>query len=85
MEWQPIETAPKDETWVLLYGEHGGADYSPHMDVAQYAHGGWITYHLDEHAEPKSPTCTPTHWQPLPERPGINIEKEPTEPERSDR
>lgn len=56
-EWQPIETAPRDGTCVLLYrpeiifsGYYGGA------------HAGW------RHNAPTSPAMypKPTHWMPLP-------------------
>ena len=69
-EWQPIETAPKDGTPVL---------------VAQPRdkHGWWIDvaenfYEVDEHLdatdkwlgrESHSVSCRPTHWMPLPEPP----------------
>lgn len=66
MDWQPIETAPKDGTPILGWpGTMNGYPY-----VVQYSHGLWREadgelYHLYE----------PTHWMPLPEPPALG-EKE---------
>lgn len=58
MNWQPIETAPKDGTQVLVYGN---GSYS----VAYFYYGewrdvgdiGWAGMHGDGNQ--------PTHWAPL--------------------
>jgi hypothetical protein len=65
MEWQPIETAPKDMDLILTDGEH----------VSQ---GGWLT-DIDYGAEWEGElqcagwwslaNVTPTHWMPLPKPP----------------
>jgi hypothetical protein len=73
-EWQPIETAPRDRTNVLLFGERG-VDYGfwEGGSPAQYECGvmtdpgmeaGWWS----EHYYPGSPQ-QPTHWMPLPSAP----------------
>ena len=63
-EWQPIESAPKDETWIILYGDHLG---EPHGCIAFWSpDGGWF----DSEAASKPVTAfgwTPTHWMPLPQ------------------
>lgn len=60
-EWQPIETAPRDGTDVLLHGPFGneGKQYN---EVARFWGSRWtIEWMHDFHA--------PTHWMPLPEPP----------------
>ena len=59
--WQPIETAPKDGTWVLLYHFHARiSDWywdgdKWNSDVLEWS---------DDQAE-----LAPTHWMPLPTPP----------------
>ena len=74
MEWQPIETAPKNGTWVLVTG--GYIDYcwegetQPDVTAAQYVINiGWqmAWYDSGYYGGYKSPT----HWMPLP-KPPIN-------------
>lgn len=62
MEWQPIETAPKDGTPVILLREgksvvaYWGGQYG-----SRWCMDEWIAaYGLDQH---------PTHWLPLPDPP----------------
>jgi hypothetical protein len=78
-EWQPIETAPKDGTWVLLSG--GGIDYGwgggtiPTAVVGQYTdylnggtkkpHWQFAWYDGGYYGE----YLEPTHWMPLPAPP----------------
>jgi hypothetical protein len=64
MKMQPIETAPKDGTYILLYGP--GIDY-PHFEV-----GYWDAIHPDYHEAmgyEGAWMCdgVPTQWAPLPE------------------
>lgn len=66
MKWQPIDTAPKDGTRVILF--YGGRDKS---DEGQIYTASWCPYFNGWEAD-----CidgfygaTPTHWQPLPEPP----------------
>ena len=64
MEWQPIESAPKDGTIVMIYW--------PTMSIHQYPtcafnHGdeyGWELVSNRDYGE-----VFPTHWMPLPEPP----------------
>ncbi len=69
-EWQPIETAPKDGTPVLLFAP----DDVPQIVVGYaYKHSSradvfWI--YMDEALANISPGgADPTHWMPLPTPP----------------
>ena len=69
MEWQPIETAPKDGTWILVIiaGEHpDGYPYIP--ACAQWRDGGWFETNDTEPAE----DWPLTHWMPLPAPPKVS-------------
>ena len=72
MEWQPIETAPKDGTEILAY-------FGPHTGVVQVSWNSpdydgfklWVVddrkhgpYYLRGYSNPY-----PTHWMPLPPAP----------------
>ena len=56
-DWQPIETAPKDGTDVLVWC--GGAMFIAYMEV-----GRWFFDRTDHSVKP-----LPTHWMPLPAPP----------------
>jgi hypothetical protein len=63
-EWQPIETAPKDFTSVLVTGDQGfvcEATYNADYD------GWWAanTHPTDAY----DGQVYPTHWMPLPDAP----------------
>lgn len=60
MEWQPIETAPRDGTPILVAVE-GGRFYA---DKAEWTASGWA-YPCHNHG----PEISPTHWMPLPPPP----------------
>ena len=59
-EWQPIETAPKDETRILMYR----TGYAESTAVGAY----WPTWEQWV-SVPGSYTWKPTHWMPLPKPP----------------
>lgn len=60
MEWQPIETAPKDGTFILVAVP---GDVKTHIMLVWWV-DGWC---FDMTKTPI--TGTPTHWQPLPKPP----------------
>lgn len=68
-EWQPIDSAPKDETRVLLFNRDE-ADFTSRSrwDVRTGGFyeqlGGWI---YDGENPSYSRAHAPTHWMPLPE------------------
>ena len=60
MEWQPIETAPMDGSWILTYTNLQGFDNE--FMAVKYDHNyGWSGGAYTE--------LKPTHWMPLPEPP----------------
>lgn len=79
MEWQPIETAPKDGTDVLLFGdwagEINGMAEKPSIAVGTWTGGAsdygpdgwWYLPHSDGYA------CwmKATAWMPLPKPPAV--------------
>ena len=73
MEWQPIETAPKDGTPVLVYAEREGWRGTPRIVCAARLehHKDWCVYGCAPTilSEQVLDSCIPTHWMPLPEPP----------------
>lgn len=70
MEWQPIETAPRDDTEVLLYCEKFlpeiGKEYGPGICVgSSQGVRGWSVAHSDYYRV----ELVATHWMPLPPSP----------------
>lgn len=64
MEWQPIETAPKDRT--ILVTESTG------MRIDQVRWGNWVnssTHNWIDNDLNGHPNAAITHWMPLPEPP----------------
>ena len=67
-EWQPIETAPKDGTKILVHGpmKEDPATATPHdrtyTEVCPWYLGRWTVTWKVGHGEP-------THWMPLPDPP----------------
>jgi len=76
-EWQPIETAPKDGTWIIVFGGITGDDEEDRsFAVAQWSNllnGGttdprWMFAWYD--GGYYGQYYDPTHWMPLPPPPG---------------
>jgi hypothetical protein len=61
MKWQPIETAPKDGTRVLLHSP------STHTYTGIVASWCLIEERWEEWGDYYP--CSPTHWMPIPEPP----------------
>ena len=76
MNWQPIETAPKDGTWVMLYGKESWTEQDDKVQPivvgfwnasSRYKEDwGWAFCFWD--SDWRS-TFDATHWMPLPEPP----------------
>lgn len=68
-EWMPIESAPRDGSFVLLYPGRElrvsmGNYYTSEDEDPEFSN---IWQCMDSDAEPS--WCTPTHWMPLPSPP----------------
>ena len=70
-EWQPIETAPKDGTYILLTNPESGGSWVGHYQ--EFSSGGlrfdppWHSMMLNcDHLPKKWASRRPTHWMPLP-------------------
>jgi hypothetical protein len=65
-EWQPIETAPKDGTWILLWwGDRTVEGHWLDNSHTQFPWAGWKLRSMVVH----NPAHKPTHWMPLPDPP----------------
>ncbi len=72
--WQPIETAPKDGSKILLYGVEQFVNMPEplwklsNMLCGHWFDNGWVFCHLDDNSIVFWSNI-PTHWQPLPNPP----------------
>lgn len=70
MEWQPIETAPKDEELIVLGNRNGVwvGKYIPIYESGYKPENPFLSWLLNHKHMLKK--CTiPTHWMPLPHAP----------------
>lgn len=70
--WQPIETAPKDRTAILLCNRAGSfiGYYMPVYQSGYRPKGPWSSLLLNhEHMPRDGAHEQPTHWMPLPQPP----------------
>ena len=85
--WQPIETAPKDGTWVLAISTPEGRPLSLCHDSSaetfydwmsdSFFSGGWTDYTNDGPPYHHTTRHEPTHWMPLPPNPVISSQASP--------
>lgn len=66
-EWQPIETAPKDGTWIAVISREGGMDFKP--VTACFCKGLWMEVDHVLDGKVDYDVWNVTHWMPLPEPP----------------
>ena len=70
MEWQPIETAPKDGTLVDLWVIDTSDGSGRRETDAYFANGKWWSTRDTNAGEPvEQGRITATHWMPLPAPP----------------
>ena len=68
MNWQPIETAPKEGTAILVYD--GDIMTTAAWNKMFYDEDPeWVILTYDDW-DLDSPRFSPTHWMPLPDPPG---------------
>lgn len=70
-EWLPIETAPKDGTYVLLAGPSGYTTTPIRVEICKYDAEyrplqPWVNHAGDSFLDGGE---APTHWLPLPNQP----------------
>lgn len=68
MDWQPIETAPKEGAclvWGIWQGEIAPRDSEPSLHVAERVGVAWCVTGSDTY----SADVLATHWMPLPDPP----------------
>jgi hypothetical protein len=83
-EWRPIETAPRDGTWIIASDGDAIRVCYPKAFPRPLAESGddqnfltsragdvWEYFRDDEHAPGHSWSMCPTHWMPLPPPPAI--------------
>lgn len=63
-EWQPIETAPEDGTWVFVYWKGMPVSFYPLTAFNSGDEYGWEPVLARDFGE-----IFPTHWMSLPEPP----------------
>ena len=65
IEWQPIETAPKNDTPILVINVKFRGDKRPAVAVWHFEEH----YIIEENGNGPAIGIFPTHWMPLPEPP----------------
>ena len=68
-QWQPIETAPRDGTEVLIVVPHNGKGPVAGVMLGYVCEDDGDWYDSSENARWAGPVYAPTHWMPLPEPP----------------
>jgi hypothetical protein len=80
VKWQPIETAPKDGTDIILGApvqEYQGRRVEPRSTIGHWDTGAGFLCDIDDDGDPSwmswdggfTTENPPTHWMPLPEPP----------------
>lgn len=61
--WQPIETAPKDGSWIIVASTHNRY----YLAAVQWNDDYWWDVNEANHNDPMDYAAT--HWQPFPDPP----------------
>lgn len=72
MVWKTIDTAPKDETYILIY-QSGVLEPSIYVAMfdESWSNDGWWMVCDGKNPELPLRGPAPTHWMPLPDAPTI--------------
>lgn len=68
-DWQPIETAPKDLTQVLVYDAEDKGVFLGQYEC--YAVPPYWSFDTHDLTREKAEIVRPTHWMPLPDPPTV--------------
>lgn len=68
-DWQPIETAPKNERLALLGYAPGHGVVMLYRSVWGGGTGYWYYKRENDYREMIAEEIEPTHWMPLPDKP----------------
>lgn len=74
-EWQPIETAPRDFTPIIVFVRASRIPYQEEPDeihIVYWKRDGWV-YQADDNMGPM--TKRVTHWMPLPAAPQRDMQE----------
>lgn len=66
-KWQPIETAPKDGTDILILSKPNNIWRAPKVWIGRYKYGDFYFYTNNGHDDEE--IIEPEFWMPLPELP----------------
>ena len=75
MEWQPIDTAPKDGRLILVGNETGVwvACYDAIFPSGYRPSNPWRSMLLNHDHIRRNHSLEPTHWMPLPKAPNAKV------------
>jgi hypothetical protein len=69
MEWQPIETAPKDGIEPIIVGRGRKGSGVRGVTQARWDGSRWMAYTFPMEGAQPIEFVAPTHWQPMPRPP----------------
>ena len=78
MDWQPIETAPKDGTKILVFCPWLGVCGPATWNICQYAKNPkpfWTHWGERIWGTSRVRIDQPTHWMPMPEGPNVRVNR----------
>lgn len=74
MEWQPIETAPKDGTPILAWNGFS-QQVIEYSESSVFGRRKWVFGECEGSYNARQEFDDPTHWMPLPEPPNAPLHR----------